>query len=273
MKDKTLGFLGYGNMGAAILEGLLEVGAVPREKAAIFDPSPERCAAATKYGVRVADSPESLAALSDVLVLAVKPQTMEAALGQIREVLNPEALVISIAAGITIDYIQGRLGAGTAVVRVMPNTPYLVHAGAAGIAASAECSEADQALARELFASIGVAETVAESDMDAVTALSGSGPAYFFRMVESLVEAAVSQGLARPVAERLAAQTLYGAGKLLAGSSDDAATLRQKVTSPGGTTEAALKAFDAAGFDGAVAAGVAAAVARGRELGGQEPGG
>ncbi|MCF6284343.1 MAG: pyrroline-5-carboxylate reductase, partial [Candidatus Hydrogenedentes bacterium] len=163
--------------------------------------------------------------------------------------------------------IQKRLGAETRVIRVMPNTPYLVHAGAAGIAASAQCDDADRELARTLFASIGVAEEVAEADMDAVTALSGSGPAYFFKMVECLVAAAVSQGLERSVAERLAGQTLYGAGKLLMESDDSAGELRKKVTSPGGTTEAALNAFEAEGLEQVVATAVAAAVKRGQELG------
>lgn len=268
MIDKSLGFLGYGNMGAAILEGLLEREILPRSGAHVYDPSSERRAAATAAGVILAESAAALAQVSEVLLLAVKPQIMDDALAQIRNSLKPEALVISIAAGITIDYIQSRLGQGQRVIRVMPNTPYLVQAGAAGIAASAQCSAGDRALAQALFASIGVAVEVAESDMDTVTALSGSGPAYFFRVVESLVEAAVSQGLDRAVAEKLAGQTLYGAGKLLMESDDDAATLRQKVTSPGGTTEAALKAFQAEGLDRVIAAGVDAAVQRGRALGG-----
>ena len=267
MMEKTLGFLGYGNMGAAILEGLLELGVVARDKALIFDPSPERIAAAAASDVRAASSATDLASESDVLVLAVKPQIMDAALGEIKAQVKPGTLIISIAAGITIDFIQARLGADSRVIRVMPNTPYLVHAGAAGIAASAACDNDDRALANTLFASIGVAEEVAENDMDAVTALSGSGPAYFFRMVECLVEAAVAQGLERSVAEKLAGQTLYGAGKLLMESPDDAATLRAKVTSPGGTTASALAAFEAEGLPRVVAAAVEAAVQRGRELG------
>lgn len=269
MMQKTLGFLGYGNMGAAILEGLLELGVVARDKVLIFDPSPERIAAAASSDVRAASSATDLASESDVLVLAVKPQIMDAALGEIKADLKPGALVISIAAGITINFIQARLGADTRVIRVMPNTPYLVHAGAAGIAASDACDPEDRALANTLFASIGVAEEVAEKDMDAVTALSGSGPAYFFRMVECLVEAAVAQGLERGVAEKLAGQTLYGAGKLLMESPDDAATLRAKVTSPGGTTAAALAAFEAEGLPRVVSAAVDAAVQRGKELGAQ----
>jgi pyrroline-5-carboxylate reductase len=267
--EKRLGFLGYGNMGAAILEGLLDLGVAKAENVAIFDPVPARVSAAEAINVSAVESPEALASTSDVLVLAVKPQTMEAALGQIDECLKPDVVIISIAAGITIDFIEAQLGAETRVIRVMPNTPFLVHAGAAGIAANAACTEEDRDLARALFASIGIAENVEESDMNAVTALSGSGPAYFFRMVECLVEAAVAEGLDRDVAERLAGQTLYGAGRLLVQSEDDASTLRRKVTSPGGTTEAALKAFNAAGLDRVVASAISAAARRGEELGAQ----
>jgi pyrroline-5-carboxylate reductase len=268
VKDKILGFLGYGNMGAAILEGLLDAGAVAATDALVFDPSPERCAAAAKIDVRAAESAAALAGESDVLVLAVKPQIMDAALTEIAPHVKPGALVVSIAAGTTIAAIQARLGTESKVIRVMPNTPFLVHAGAAGVAPSAQCDAADCDLACSLFAAIGVAEVVEEADMDAVTALSGSGPAYFFRVVECLIDAAEAQGLDRAIAKRLAVQTLFGAGKLLAETGEDAAVLRLRVTSPGGTTEAALNAFAAEGLDQVLAAGVAAAVKRGKELAG-----
>lgn len=267
MISDTLGFLGYGNMGAAILEGLIGLGAIAKANARVYDPSEERCAAARQIGVAAAASLPELVAGVDVLVLAVKPQVMGAVLDEVKPPLKPETLVISIAAGISIPFIQSHLNAGTPVIRVMPNTPYLVHAGAAGMAASPQCSDAQLSLARAIFASMGIAEVVDESDLDAVTALSGSGPAYFFYLVECLVEAAVAQGLERGIAERLAGQTLLGAGKLLKETGEPAADLRKKVTSPGGTTEAALNAFRARGLDAAVAAAVEAAVARSRELG------
>ena len=267
MIEKTVGFLGFGNMGAAILEGLVEKKVLPLAGAVVYDPSPSAIEAAQALGVTVAPDPEALAQSSDVLILAVKPQIMDAALAQIAPHLAAEALIISIAAGISSAYIQDRLGADTRVIRVMPNTPYLVHAGAAGIAASPQCDAGDRELAHNMFASIGVAVEIDESKMDAVTALSGSGPAYFFYMVECLVAAAVKEGLDPDVAAQLAGQTLYGAGKLLMESPDSAATLREKVTSPGGTTEAALNAFRAEGLEAVVAKAVAAAVHRGRELG------
>lgn len=267
MISHTLGFLGYGNMGAAIAEGLIGLNAVSPGSVMAYDPSSERMAAAARAGVTCFSTVAGLAGVSDVLILAVKPQTMSTALAEVKPHLQPETLVVSIAAGISIARIQSALNPGTPVIRVMPNTPYLVHAGAAGIAASPECSDAQIFLAKEIFASMGVAELAAEADMDAITALSGSGPAYFFYMVECLVEAAVAQGLDRAMAERLAGQTLLGAGKLIAETGEPAALLRQKVTSPGGTTEAALNAFRARDLDQIVASAVDAAVARSRELG------
>lgn len=267
MISETLGFLGYGNMGAAILEGLIGLEAVDKACARVYDPSNERCAAARALGVTATDSLPALVASTDILVLAVKPQVMGTVLDEVKPHLKPETLVISIAAGISIAFIQSHLAPDTPVIRVMPNTPYLVHAGAAGIAASPQCSDAQLFLAKEIFASMGLAELVDEPALDAVTALSGSGPAYFFYMVECLVEAAVAQGLDREMAGRLAAQTLYGAGKLLQETGESAAVLRQRVTSPGGTTEAALNAFRGQGLDTVVAAAVEAATARSRELG------
>ncbi len=267
MISETLGFLGYGNMGAAILEGLIGLGAVDKARALAYDPSPARCAEAERIGVACAPSLSDLVSRSGVVILAVKPQVMGAVLEEVKPALKPGTLIISIAAGISTNFIQSRLAPGTPVIRVMPNTPYLVHAGASGMAPSAECSAAQVEIAREIFASMGIAEVVEESAIDAITALSGSGPAYFFYMVECLVEAAVAQGLDRAMAERLAGQTLYGAGKLLKETGEAAGELRKKVTSPGGTTEAALNAFRAEGLEKAVGVAVSAAVKRSLELG------
>jgi pyrroline-5-carboxylate reductase len=263
----TLGFLGFGNMGRAILGGLLETGTLSQKHAIIYDVLPERCADAEHLGVAVAESQESLGKSCDLLMLAVKPQNMEEALEAVKPGLSSETLIISIAAGISSAYIQERLGPDFRVVRVMPNTPALVGAGAAGIAMSANCREEDAEAARTIFEAVGIAEMFPEDAIDAVTALSGSGPAYFFNMVECLVRAAVDQGLPEDKATRLAAQTLLGAGRLLLESGESAETLRQRVTSKGGTTEAALKRFGEEGFERVIAAGVAAATARSRELG------
>jgi pyrroline-5-carboxylate reductase len=254
-------------MGSAILEGLIDQGTLSARHAIAYDPAAERSAAAQRMGVEVAASARELAKKADILVLAVKPQAMESALAELDGALKPDVLVVSIAAGISIAYLQARLGATVRVVRVMPNTPALVHSGAAGIALAPNCTEADALVARTIFEAIGIAEIVPESAIDAVTALSGSGPAYFFYMVECMVNAAVSEGLDESTATRLAAQTLFGAGRLLQATGEAAAALRQKVTSKGGTTEAALNRFRAGGFEELVSAAVKAAAARSRELG------
>lgn len=265
--EKKVGFLGYGNMGSAILDGLLGKGIVRPGAAGVFDPDAERQAAARALGAEVFKTPGELAAFCDVLLLAVKPQTMDAALRELGPVPG-ETLVISIAAGIPIAFVESRLGEGARIVRVMPNTPALVQAGAAGIALGANCTEDDAETARAIFSAIGIAAIVDEALLDAVTALSGSGPAYFFYLTECLIKAAAAEGLSADVATRLAAQTLFGAGKLLAESGESAATLRERVTSKGGTTEAALKQFQADGLEAVVAAAVRAAAQRSKELGG-----
>jgi len=264
---ETIGFLGFGNMGAAIARGLLDAGTISPKRLLVYDIDAGKCAEAEKLGAVVVPSPAELARLSDVLVLAVKPQGMPEALEQIRSGWNKRTLVVSIAAGISCGYIQERLGKGTRVVRVMPNTPALVKAGAAAIAPSPECTHRDAFVAETIFRAVGEVERVPESLIDAVTALSGSGPAYFFLMVESLVKAAVAQGMPEPQATTLAAQTLLGAGKLLKESQESPATLRERVTSKGGTTAAALAAFQEGGFERLVKAGVDAAAARAKELG------
>ena len=265
--EGTLSFLGFGNMGEAMLSGLVAARTLTPDRALVFDVAAARRDRGHSLGARVADSPAQLVHESDTLILAPKPQDMDAALATIKGDLKPSALVISIAAGISTKFIQARLGEGVHVVRVMPNTPAMVNASASGVAFSANCTPKDEATALEIFGAIGVAERVPESAIDAVTGLSGSGPAYFFYMVECLAAAAVEEGLTEQQAARLAAQTLYGAGKLLVESGESAATLRERVTSKGGTTFAALEKFRANDFPRIVAESVHAAAARSRELG------
>lgn len=266
--EGTYAFIGYGNMGSAILEGLVEAGALGGRHAVVYDPAPARREAAARVGAAIADSLPGAAAAGDVVLLCVKPQQIDEALRAAAPALARPVLLISIAAGVTIARIQGHLDARARVVRAMPNTPALARAGATGIALDGGCTDADANVALAIFRAVGMAEIVPEQHIDAVTALSGSGPAYFFAMVEHLVEAAVAEGLDRGVATRLAGQTLYGAGALLRASGEPAGVLRARVTSPGGTTEAALNQFAADGLGGAVRAAVGAAVARARELSG-----
>ncbi len=265
--DDILGFLGYGNMGRAIARGLMEQGAHSAERILVFDVDPTRGEEAKSDGVELATSIEDLCQRSTVLVLAVKPQTMDEALRAIKPMLSPHTLVISIAAGISTAYISERLGSEIRVVRVMPNTPAMVRAGAAAAALNTRCTAEDAETVRGLFEAVGQCEIIAEEAMDAVTAVSGSGPAYFFYMVESMVKAGVAEGLTESQAARLAGQTLLGAGQLLAQSGESAATLRDRVTSKGGTTAAALAKLQERGFDQIVGEAVAAAARRSRELG------
>jgi pyrroline-5-carboxylate reductase len=265
----TLGFLGYGNMGSAILEGLIEKGVITGKHALVYDPSPVCMEKADQLGAALADSPAALAAGSGALVLAVKPQMMEQALEQIKPSLKSDALIISIAAGLPIAFFEKHLGADKRIVRVMPNTPAMVNAGAAGIALSAACSPEDGAIVKRIFEAVGVASIVEEKFIDVVTALSGSGPAYFFYLTECMIDAAVELGLEPHIAHKLAVQTLLGSGMLLAQSGEPPQVLRSKVTSPGGTTEAAIKQFKCDDFEAAVSAAMAAAVHRAHELGKQ----
>ena len=264
--DEILGFLGFGNMGVAIARGLLVAGTVSPSRIQVYDVSDARRAEAAAMGVGVAETPAGLAAACSTLVLAVKPQTMAEALGQLSREAVAGKRVVSIAAGVSLAALHGWLGQEVRIVRVMPNTPALVGAGAAAFALGPNCDSADAAVTRAIFEAVGQVELVQEDDLDAVTALSGSGPAYFFYAVECLVRAAVDEGLSEAQATHLAAQTLYGAGKLLVESGESAGELRERVTSKGGTTAAALAAFQEHGLAAVLAAGVKAAASRSREL-------
>ncbi len=263
----VVGFLGYGNMGQAIAGGLARAGAVTGSQIAAFDVDASKTKLAVSLGGRAAASAAELAAMADILLLAPKPQDMRAALQSLSGGLRREALVISIAAGVSIGFIQDMLGAAARIVRAMPNTPAMVGAGATAFARSETCTAQDCAMARAIFEAVGIAEEVPESLLDAVTALSGSGPAYYFALVEAQTRAGVALGLPEAQAGRLAGQTLYGAGRLLHESGESATVLREGVTSKGGTTAAALAVFGSRGLDAIVDAGMAAAAKRSKELG------
>lgn len=264
--NTTLGFLGFGNMGQAIYRGLIAANTLRPGQIAVFDVDARKTALVAEE-THHADFLADLAARSDILILAIKPQDLGPALEQLAAAAPADALYISIAAGIGIEYIQERLGEGARVARVMPNTPAMVGAGAAGIAFSESCTEADRVATTTIFEAVGVAEIVEEEALDVVTALSGSGPAYFFFFVECLVNAAVELGLPERQAMRLAIQTALGAGRMMAESGEPPAVLRDRVTSKGGTTFAALESLRSHDFAGIVDAAVNAAAARSKELG------
>jgi pyrroline-5-carboxylate reductase len=262
-----LGFLGAGNMAEAIARGILRAGLLEPAEMMAADPADDRRRIFADMGVRVADDNATVADAAHVVLVAVKPQQFDAALASVGGRFGPSKLIISICAGISTRHAEDVLAAGTRVVRAMPNTPMLVGRGMAAVCAGARATAVDLATAERLLGAAAEVIRVPEDLMDAVTAVSGSGPAYFFRLAELLADAAVALGLPRDQADRLARVTFDGAARLLAESGQSPAALRAKVTSPGGTTEAALRTFDVLGLGKTVAEAVKAARDRGRELG------
>jgi len=272
LESLTIALVGGGNMARGIIGGLLGKGASATSITVSEPQEASRQALVREFGVRVtADNSEAVRG-AQVVVLAVKPQLMSGVARALAPALREgRPLVISVAAGIRSDRLQHWLGAGIAVVRSMPNRPALIGAGASGLYADASVAPASRRLAERVLASTGLAVWVdTEDQIDAVTALSGSGPAYFFRLAELMAEAGAALGLDADVARQLAAQTLAGAGQLVAAEkTPDLARMRAEVTSKGGTTEAALNTFAAQGFDQLVASAMAAAESRSRELAAQ----
>lgn len=267
-ESRTLAFIGGGNMARSLIGAQLARG-VSATSIRVAEPRVEaREALAREFGVAVhADNAEAVAG-ADCVLLAVKPQVMRQVCESLAEPLRGTgALVISIAAGIRIAQLERMLGAGHAIVRCMPNTPALVGAGASGLCANRHVDDAQRALATRLLDAAGIVRWVDdEAQMDAVTALSGSGPAYFFLLVEAMEDAAVELGLPRDTARALAAQTCLGAGHMLADSDETAAELRKRVTSPHGTTAAALDVFEQGEFAALVGRALTAAEQRGAEM-------
>jgi pyrroline-5-carboxylate reductase len=254
---------------ARSLIGALIRGGTNARSIGVAEPEPGlRDALARDFGVAVRGSNADAIRNAETIVLAVKPQVMRDVCSGIGAALgDARPLIVSIAAGIRLDQVEAWIGRALPIVRAMPNTPALIGAGATGLIANA-CTSADERARAQamLDAAGGTAWIEREELMDTVTALSGSGPAYFFLLVEALEDAATAQGLPRATARMLASQTCLGAGRMLAESGEAPATLRERVTSPGGTTAAALAAFDEGGLRELVAQAVAAATERGREL-------
>jgi len=260
-------FIGAGNMGEALVRGILKSGLCPPTSIMVTDVWPERIAFFQKtFGVGGSKSNREAVKNADVVVLAVKPQTMSDVLGDLKDAIGQKTLVISIAAGITIARLESQLGDGFRVVRVMPNTPALVQAGAAALCGGRWATEADLQVAERLMGAVGLAVRVKESDIDAVTALSGSGPAYVFYFIEAMLDAARRMNLDERVARQLVYATVGGAAKLITETGVDAAELRQRVTSKGGTTAAAVEVLESRKVADAWVEAVLAAQKRSREL-------
>lgn len=258
--------IGAGVMGEAILGGLIRSGEDPA-RLVIAERRADRAAqVAGQYGVRAIDL-AAAARDAATLLLVVKPQDLPALLGEVGAAITSDTLVVSLAAGVRTDTIESALHPGTPVVRAMPNTPAVVDRGVTAISAGRFCTERHLDYTASLLGAVGRVVIVPEDLQDAVTAVSGSGPAYVFAMIEALTDAAVAVGLAPDTARTLVTETVLGAGLMAAREGADAATLRQQVTSPGGTTQAALASLDADGFRDIIRAAVIAARDRSRELG------
>jgi pyrroline-5-carboxylate reductase len=263
-------FIGGGNMASALISGLANP---PRSdlQMRVVDPSHEaRTRLGTTFGLETFT--DSVAAIggADVVLLAIKPQTMPDVLHELAGHVRPGQLLLSIAAGTTISTIQEHLGSELAIVRCMPNTPALIGHGITGMTAGSHCSVLQRAIAEEIMSAAGeVVWLEDETLMDAVTAVSGTGPAYFFLLTEVLAVAARELGLPPAVADRLAAITCFGAGAMVASSPDEAEELRRRVTSPGGTTEAAMAVLESGGFRQLMIRAAEAARDRSRELSGR----
>lgn len=266
--NHTAAFIGGGNMGGALIRGLIAKGLSATRISVGEAVQARRIALADELGVHVSADNREVVEGADLVVLAVKPQDMATTVRTLAPVLaERRPLVLSIAAGIRVADIQGWCGPGIAVVRAMPNRPALNNAGATGLYAPAGLAPEQRKLAEGTLAAVGTTVWVTEEDaLDVVTALSGSGPAYFFLLAELMTDAAVNLGLTRESAQELAIQTLFGSGRMARDSDGDLARLRAEVTSKGGTTEAALRAFDASNLRGIVAAALKAATDRGREM-------
>ncbi len=267
-KLKSLGFIGAGNMGAALMRGACKTAIVNPGDLWIYDPDTAKTGElSTELSIRVAESGQQVLEKADNVILAVKPQIISDVLAALHSGVRPGQLFISIAAGIPCSLIEDALGPDAIVVRTMPNTPAMLSLGATAIAPGSRANAEHIATAKAIFDSVGVAVEVEESQINAVTGLSGSGPAYVFRMVEALTRAGVAAGLSPEVSDKLARQTVLGAATMAANPDADPADLRRRVTSPGGTTEAGLQVMDEADFMLLIQNVVIRARDRGQELG------
>ncbi|MFP5245335.1 MAG: pyrroline-5-carboxylate reductase [Thermoanaerobaculia bacterium] len=267
MMTRTIGFIGAGNMAEAMIRGLLRGDDFAPGQIRASGPREERVRELReKYGIE-ATGDNKHPARAEIVALSVKPQILSRVLDEVADTIAQDALVISIAAGVPVSTIQARLASGTRVIRAMPNTPALVDAGATAIAGGEHAREEDLADAKRIFDAVGVTVVLEETALDAVTGLSGSGPAYVFLILEALSDAGVKVGLSRRTAQLLAAQTVLGSAKLLLETNGHPGRLKDMVTSPGGTAITGLHTLENGGVRTTLMNAVEAATRRSRELG------
>lgn len=265
--DMSVGFIGAGRMSEALISGILKNGMCTQERIVVSDVSRERLEyMKTTYGIRTAEANREVARIADVLFIAVKPHL---AADVLREAANELSgvLVVSIAAGVTLAVLEEAAGKNVAVVRVMPNTPSLVGCGMAALAAGTHADDVALARAKVLMEAVGEAVVVAEDKIDAVTAVSGSGPAYIYLVIEAMADGGVRAGLPRDIALKLAAKTVMGAALMVLETREHPGRLKDNVTSPGGTTIEAMAVLEENGVRGAFIEAVEAAYRRAREMG------
>jgi pyrroline-5-carboxylate reductase len=264
----TIGFLGGGKMATALAKGIVKAGLVKAAQIRASDPSPDaRAAFAEETDAQTSAVNLEIVRFAQVLVLAVKPGNVASLLEEIRPEFAPGHLLISIAAGVTIAKLEGGLEPDSRVVRVMPNTPALVGASASAYALGKSATTQDAALTEKLFSAVGIVFQLKENLLDAVTGLSGSGPAYVYLMIEALSDGGVASGLPRDVATKLAAQTVFGSAKMVLETGQHPAALKDMVTSPGGTTVEGLHELEKGKLRGVLMSAVRAATEKSRKLG------
>ncbi len=265
--DKKIGFIGCGNMGKAILGGLIASGQVPAGNIWVYTPSPEKVMALRdEFGVHAAASAQEVAQIADIVFGAVKPNIMLKVLGDIASSLNKETLVISIAAGVTLDQLATALGHDRKIIRVMPNTPSLVNAGMTSVTPNALVTPEDTADALNIFRSFGMADVVPEAMIHPVVGVSGSSPAYVFMFIEAMADAAVLGGMPRQQAYKFAAQAVMGSAKMVLETGKHPGELKDMVCSPGGTTIEAVKVLEEKGFRAAVMEAMAQCMTKSEKL-------
>ena len=267
MSTEKLGFIGVGNMGEALLRGIIGSELMSPSDILASDVDSKKLEDLNgELGIAVAGSNCELVRRADVILFAVKPNVIETILSEVSSCLNPPKWCISIAAGVSTDIIENALGTDTPVVRVMPNTPAMVYEGMAAICPGKYASDQHTQKTQQILQAVGKVIVVQEKLMDAVTALSGSGPAFVFLIIEAMTDAGVQLGLSRVDAAALAAQTVLGAGKMVVDTEEHPAVLKNKVTSPGGTTAAGLYQLESSGVRAAIIDAVVAAAMRSKQL-------
>ncbi len=262
-----IGFIGAGNMAYAICRSIINAGLYKPDEISAYDIDAKRLAVfKEEFNVQLSESNSSLVEETRHIILAVKPQHMAGLLDEIREAVNETHLIISIAAGISTRYIETGLGKSPAVIRTMPNTPLMYGAGTTALCKGSYATDKQLDFTQKLFRSAGLTVIVKEDMMDAITALSGSGPAYFFYIVEAMIQSAIELGLSPELAKKLASNTGLGAMKMLTHSQQDPQELRRRVTSPGGTTEAAISVLEAENVKRSFMEAIKSAAKRSKQL-------